>query len=62
MTNVRQINEACIEAAYGRGASVMGIIDADNCKKVTRARTVRGVLQGRKLNGDWIVIVDAQYW
>ena len=61
MSTVREINEACSAACYGRGEIVMGEF-ADSQSRVTRARILKGVLQGRAMNGDWKEITDAKVW
>jgi len=63
MTTVREINAACDEACYGRGAGevVMGMLGANKMIRITRARTWRGILQGRTMNGDWLVLTAASF-
>jgi len=70
MTKVREINEACLEACMGRGAYIMGMkapryqegFDAVNHTRITRARKLGGVLEGRTLNGEWVRITEAKVW
>lgn len=64
MQTVREINEACLEASEGRGKYVVAYLTpVDMCfpqiqRRITRARTRKGQLEGRLTDGQWVRITE----